>query len=195
MKEKDFGHVLVDVCDGGCKGLWFDWLELGKLDHSNQGFGQSLEEALQNPRQPDSNRKNLTCAKCQTSMHRHDYRSNKELVVDECYKCGGFFLDSGELKCIRDLESQKVNQEKLTNELKNHRKIYHSESSSANLISRIRRFQFDDLPTALIFALAIILYFILPATIWGLPSKFALTLSVLIALSMVGLIIYKIRNR
>ena len=34
-------------------------------------------------------------------MSRRRQRS-KEVNVDECYKCGGFLLDSGELKEIRD---------------------------------------------------------------------------------------------
>jgi len=35
-------------------------------------------------------------------MHEHKYSSAKEVNVDECYGCGGFFLDSGELKVIRE---------------------------------------------------------------------------------------------
>ncbi|MFC1794036.1 zf-TFIIB domain-containing protein, partial [Planctomycetota bacterium] len=35
-------------------------------------------------------------------MREHKYRNAKEVNVDECYACGGFFLDSGELKQIKD---------------------------------------------------------------------------------------------
>ena len=35
-------------------------------------------------------------------MHSHKYKRAKEVNVDECYQCGGFFLDSGELTEIRD---------------------------------------------------------------------------------------------
>ena len=35
-------------------------------------------------------------------MAYHKYQSSKEVSVDECYNCGGFFLDSGELQTIRD---------------------------------------------------------------------------------------------
>ncbi|MBA7638567.1 hypothetical protein ES703_46223 [subsurface metagenome] len=35
-------------------------------------------------------------------MHAHKYSKAKEVNVDECYGCGGFFLDSGELKVIRE---------------------------------------------------------------------------------------------
>jgi Zn-finger nucleic acid-binding protein len=33
-------------------------------------------------------------------MHRHKFKSAREVDVDECYVCGGLFLDSGELKAI-----------------------------------------------------------------------------------------------
>jgi Zn-finger nucleic acid-binding protein len=35
-------------------------------------------------------------------MHTHKYARAQAINVDECYGCGGFFLDSGELTEIRD---------------------------------------------------------------------------------------------
>ena len=102
MVQEDFGGVLVDVCKSWCKGLWFDWLELVKLDEKNKGFGAALKEALKYPRTNDENRPRIRCPKCGILMHAHRYQSSKEVNVDECYACGGFFLDSGELRVIRD---------------------------------------------------------------------------------------------
>jgi len=102
MKEQDFGGVMVDVCVNGCKGMWFDWFELGKLDENNEGCGRALQEALHYPQENDENREKINCPKCGLPMHIHKYQSSKEVNVDECYNCGGFFLDSGELKIIRD---------------------------------------------------------------------------------------------
>ena len=102
MTEEDFGGVLVDVCENGCKGIWFDWAEIVKLDESNEGFGKAFEAALQYPQTNDANRGELKCPKCGVSMHMHKYKSSKAITVDECYVCGGFFLDSGELNVIRD---------------------------------------------------------------------------------------------
>jgi len=102
MVEADFGNVKVDACRNGCRGIWFDWLELSKLDEKNEGLGNALKEALVYPRYNETDRERLKCPKCGTPMHAHKYESSKEVNVDECYSCGGFFLDSGELKVIRD---------------------------------------------------------------------------------------------
>jgi len=41
MVAEDFGGVQVDACRDGCKGIWFDWLELVRLDENHEGFGIS----------------------------------------------------------------------------------------------------------------------------------------------------------
>ena len=102
MVEEDFGGVRIDVCKSGCKGIWFDWGELKELDESHEGAGKALEEALKSPRVNDAERGPLKCPKCGIAMHAHKYSKAKEVNVDECYGCGGFFLDSGELREIRE---------------------------------------------------------------------------------------------
>jgi len=102
MVEQDFGGVKVDICKDGCKGIWFDWSELSKLDEENEGFGNALKEALDYPRANDEDRGQINCPKCGIPLHAHRYQKSKEVNVDECYKCGGFFLDPGELKVVRD---------------------------------------------------------------------------------------------
>ena len=124
MVQQDFGGVIVDVCLNGCKGLWFDWNELNKLDHKNQGFGNALKEALKYPRYNDENRGKIKCPKCGLPMHRHLFESEKEINVDECYECGGFFLDSGELKIIRDKFMSEVERQAYEDKLLNRNPVY-----------------------------------------------------------------------
>ena len=102
MVEKNFGGVMIDICSDGCKGIWFDWFELEKLDEAHEGLDNVLKEALDSSRVKDSDRERINCPKCSNPMVAHLYKSAKEVTVDECYLCGGFFLDSGELKVIRD---------------------------------------------------------------------------------------------
>jgi hypothetical protein len=101
MVRKDFG-VAVDVCELGCQGIWFDRGELARLDEKNEGVGAALEAALRSPKKNVGQRDPLICPKCSTPMHCHQYPRAKEVNVDECYLCGAFFLDSGELSEIRD---------------------------------------------------------------------------------------------
>ena len=64
--------------------------------------GQALTEAINHPRSNDEDRGQLKCPKCGIAMRPHKYKSSKQVNVDECYQCGGFFLDSGELNVIKD---------------------------------------------------------------------------------------------
>ncbi|HET6382931.1 MAG TPA: zf-TFIIB domain-containing protein [Armatimonadota bacterium] len=101
MISQDFDGVMVDVC-ANCKGLWFDWQELARLEKPTSQITPALQSALDSPRQPDQNRGALRCPKCGIPLHRHEFRMEQGVDIDECYQCGGFFLDAGELKAIRD---------------------------------------------------------------------------------------------
>jgi uncharacterized protein len=101
MVVKDFGGVKVHVCNG-CKGIWFDQGELRKLDKNNKALNSALEDALKSPRNNNNQRGPIKCPKCAIPMQTHKYAKAKEVNVDECYGCGGFFLDYGELTENRD---------------------------------------------------------------------------------------------
>lgn len=101
MTAENFG-VNVEVCESGCKGIWFDHGELQLLDQPGEGLGTALEAALRSPRNNGGQRGQIRCPKCSIPMHAHRFKRDEEVNVDECYGCGGFFLDSGELKEIRD---------------------------------------------------------------------------------------------
>lgn len=103
MVEKNFGNIMVDVCENGCNGIWFDWFELSKLDEINEGFGKALQTYLNKEIKPVIRaQEKLNCPKCDIPMHTHKYQDSKKVTVDECYSCGGFFLDPGELAQIRN---------------------------------------------------------------------------------------------
>lgn len=147
MVEQDFGGIKVDVCRDGCKGIWFDWLELRRLDETNEGTGNALLEALHSPRVNDENRDELKCPKCGIPMHHHLHKSDKEVNVDECYKCGGFFLDSGELVEIREHHMSEEEEEAYAQKLLNNLPVYQQglrdldkEKLRAEAIRRYTRF-------------------------------------------------------
>ncbi len=102
MVEKDFGGVFVDVCELGCNGIWFDWMELIKLNEREEGSGPALKDALHTKIATTSRDGKINCPHCHVPMFEHLYKANKSVRVDECYSCGGFFLDQGELFEIRN---------------------------------------------------------------------------------------------
>ena len=81
MVKKNFG-VDVDVCENGCKGIWFDQGELTRLDEKNEGIGAALQAALRWPRKNDAHRPPLTCPKCSIPMHAHKFKRAKEVNVE-----------------------------------------------------------------------------------------------------------------
>jgi Zn-finger nucleic acid-binding protein len=101
MVAENFG-VNVGVCENGCKGMWFDQGQLRMLDEKNEGLGAALEAALRYPRKNDGQRGDIKCPVCAIPMHTHKYKRAQEVNADECYKCGGIFLDSGELTDLRN---------------------------------------------------------------------------------------------
>lgn len=144
MTEKDFRGVRIDVCEDGCRGIWFDWLELMKLDEKNEGVGIALKKALHYPRINNVNRAALKCPKCGIPMHAHKYQSSKEVNVDECYSCGGFFLDSGELTFIRDSfmseEEEAAYAQKLLNEMPEYQEAQEDLTKQQQREEAIRRY-------------------------------------------------------
>src|SRR4051794_13327085 len=107
MIEQEFGAATVDVCQNGCRGMWFDWQELSRVEQQG-GSGIAFEQAAQTePSPPEAQQAVetrasvlLRCPRCDLELHKHPHRLAPEVLVDECYNCGGVFLDAGELKAI-----------------------------------------------------------------------------------------------
>lgn len=102
LQTRTAGGVTVDVCDGGCGGIWFDQLELRKLDDAEEAAGEELLDVARDPNVAIDYEARWKCPKCpDTVMMRHFYSPRKQVEVDECASCGGFWLDAGELTRIR----------------------------------------------------------------------------------------------
>jgi len=116
------GSIIVDVCVGGCGGIWFDAFELKKVDETNEPVADGLLGLTQNQDVKIDTTKKLFCPKCsEMAMMRHFYSARRRTMVDECPNCGGFWLDAGELSDVREetqdakraLDSKKANLNKL----------------------------------------------------------------------------------
>jgi Zn-finger nucleic acid-binding protein len=104
LEQLTVQDVAVDVCRGGCGGVWFDWFELQKFDEPHEPAGEQLLDVERDDSiNPDRSEK-IRCPKCDdVVMMRHFFSVKHEVEVDECPSCGGFWLDAGELEKIRSL--------------------------------------------------------------------------------------------
>lgn len=94
--------VEVDVCHGGCGGLWFDNFELGKFDEPHEL--SAAEELLLIPADPSVEvdyQAKRRCPKCDVPMMRQFCSPLRRTQVDVCPGCGGNWLDVGELTQVR----------------------------------------------------------------------------------------------
>jgi Zn-finger nucleic acid-binding protein len=102
MEEVVVEDIAVDVCKQGCGGLWFDKFELQKVDEPHESAGESLLQIIVGKNVATDHSQRRKCPKCEDiTMMRHFFSVKKEVEVDECPNCGGFWLDYGELGRIR----------------------------------------------------------------------------------------------
>ena len=107
LTEMQVGSLAVDVCQGGCGGIWFDAFELQRADEEQEVAGERLLNIERDERiQVDPNRKR-DCPRCSgVKLKRHFFSPQRRVEVDECPNCGGYWLDAGELAQIRLEKSQ-----------------------------------------------------------------------------------------
>src|SRR5512138_132962 len=91
------GSVQVDVCQGGCGGIWFDAFELQKIEKLHQGNDTLLQIRMDLDVVVDPSRKR-ECPRCAgIKLHRHFFSAKRRVQVDQCPNCSGYWLDAGEL--------------------------------------------------------------------------------------------------
>ena len=101
LTEIQVGSVKLDVCAGGCAGIWFDAFELQRVEKEHPGIGDALVNVPRDPAlQVDFSFKR-SCPRCDDiKLKRHFFSARKEVEVDQCPNCGGYWLDAGELEKI-----------------------------------------------------------------------------------------------
>ena len=104
LQEMVAGGVTVDICKGGCGGIWFDRHELEKFDEPHEEAGQELLDVERDESLTVDHTERRKCPKCDdVVMMRHFFTVKHQVEVDECPGCGGIWLDTGELGQIRSL--------------------------------------------------------------------------------------------
>ena len=104
LTSKTVDQLEVDACEGGCGGIWFDQLEIKKVDEPHEGAGAALLDIQVDDTISVDHGPKRKCPKCANSiMMRHFHSVKRQVEVDECPSCAGFWLDAGELGKIRKL--------------------------------------------------------------------------------------------
>ena len=117
LRQMSVGNVTVDVCDGGCGGIWFDQFELKKFDEPHESAGEALLDIPRNDALNVDHTKRLNCPKCpDVVMMRHFFSVKKGVEIDECPACAGFWLDAGELAKIRSFFNTEAERHKAAEE-------------------------------------------------------------------------------
>ena len=118
LTRKIIGQITVDVCENGCGGIWFDDEEIRKFDEEHETDGKLLLNIRRDSKIKIDSSARRKCPKCENIvMMRHFFSVKREIEVDECPKCGGIWLDAGELSAIREQFSTEAERDEATRKL------------------------------------------------------------------------------
>jgi Zn-finger nucleic acid-binding protein len=92
------GSVPVDRCDH-CQGIWFDRRELRNVLDAYRD-GESIPMSVPSPESKRHEHKGGSCPRCNVPLARAETLAVEGLHWDTCDKCGGAWLDGGELTII-----------------------------------------------------------------------------------------------
>ena len=101
LREKGAGGMTLDVCYGGCGGIWFDPTEFERVDARAATTLHTVWQA------PFEKKVVLTeprfCPRCPNQvLDRKWFSDLKKVEIDQCPKCNGVWLDAGEFSRIYD---------------------------------------------------------------------------------------------
>jgi Zn-finger nucleic acid-binding protein len=96
------GAIVVDACQDGCGGTWFDNFELRKVDEAHEVDGHVIMAIPADPAVSVEPGKRYACPRCEgIVMLRHFFSPKRTVEVDRCPGCNGIWLGAGELAAIR----------------------------------------------------------------------------------------------
>ena len=102
LAEMQVGSVKVDVCEGGCGGIWLDAFELQQVDEEEEEAGARLLAIERDESIVVDLMRKRACPRCpDIKLQRHFFSAKRQVEVDQCPNCGGYWLDAGELAKIR----------------------------------------------------------------------------------------------
>jgi Zn-finger nucleic acid-binding protein len=107
LREKGASGMTLDICYGGCGGIWFDATELERVSAQSATALHSIWSV------PVSNVKRTEprmCPRCPDQILARKWFSDSQKVeIDQCPRCGGIWLDAGEFSQVyQEIKGAKV---------------------------------------------------------------------------------------
>ncbi len=101
LKEIQVAGIALDVCHGGCGGVWFDVFELQRVEKVADQSGSAFQSVVRDPAVRIDPSRKRECPRCDAiKLQRHFFSAKRRVEVDQCPNCGGYWLDAGELESI-----------------------------------------------------------------------------------------------
>ncbi len=126
--------IYVDICTKGCGGMFFDNRELKKFDEGREDINFILSAINNKEFKRVDTTEQRTCPVCSAIMVKNHTDFSGEIEIDECYSCGGVFLDNGELLKLRSQYETEEERAKKFNEIfqRQYNEMIDSEISDVN---------------------------------------------------------------
>lgn len=107
LSAVNYGGITLDTC-GMCGGIWFDQGEMGRALKLGPGTLEHIEEDVRAELKaaPES-LSGRTCPDCLEPLHKYRYSYNSPIELDACLRCGGFWVDDGEMNKISEWAVQR----------------------------------------------------------------------------------------
>lgn len=101
LTEIRVGSVALDVCQGGCGGVWFDAGELAHVNDQHRKSGHGLQVTRDETITVDDALPRHCPVCSRTKLVRRLFSLGTGVELDCCPKCQGVWLDFGELEIIQ----------------------------------------------------------------------------------------------
>ena len=103
--------ITIDVCPT-CAGIWFDADELTRLHNLDPEILPRLDHQYQPLVERYDPPWERLCPVCREPLYRYNYLYTSPIVLDACDKCGGTWVDHGELEkmeeVLRDAKAMEI---------------------------------------------------------------------------------------
>jgi Zn-finger nucleic acid-binding protein len=103
LEAREFQGITVDACSK-CAGIFFDEGEVAALKARGLAAMDELEAAIVPQIAVEATQgKFRRCSNCGSAMDKFRYMYNSDIVLDECERCGGIWVQDGELGRMREV--------------------------------------------------------------------------------------------